>query len=88
MARRYVSSDPTANKAIGNITREGKVRAPREKSRRRIVHEFPEIFNGLSEAQKVTITLSAAKIAGAGDAWGITAEHLELAKVEYFRSGR
>lgn len=86
MSRKRLNiADPTANAAIGNITREGKLRAPQQqKARRKIVDEFPDIFRGLNEAQKVTITLAAAKLAG-HDAWAINAEHLEKAKVDYFR---
>lgn len=86
--RRYSPADPTAAKAIGNVDRQGKVRASREKARRRIVEEFPEVFAGLNPAQKVTITLTAAKFPGITDAWDITAEHLEQAKADYFRTVR
>lgn len=86
--RRYSPADPTANTAIGNVTRQNKGRAPREKTRRKIVDEFPDIFRDLNEAQKVTITLAAARLSGARDAWAIDVEHLEQAKTDYFRSVR
>ena len=88
MTRHFRASDPTANTAIANVTRQNKVRAPRERTRRRIVEEFPQVFTGLTEAEKVTVTLAAAKLAGTRDAWAITAEHLEAAKVEYLRGRR
>lgn len=87
MGRRFVSSDPTANRAVGNVAREGKPLA-QQKTRRRIVDEFPDTFADLNPAQRVTITLAAAKYPGITDAWDITAEHLEQAKVEYFRDAR
>lgn len=88
MSRRFRASDPTANTAIANVTKQNKVRAPRQRTRRRIVEEFKDIFAGLTEAEKVTITLAAANLAGTRDAWAITAEHLEAAKVEYLRGRR
>lgn len=84
--RRFNTSDPTYHQAIANITRQGKLRAPRTRNQRRIVQEFPHIFRGLNEAEKATITLAAARMAGV-DAWGITAEHLEKAKANCLRRG-
>lgn len=88
MARKFVSADPTANTAIGNVTKQNKIRAPREKAKRKIAAEYPEIFAGLNPAQAATITLAACRISGARDAWDITADHLEQAKSEYIRSGQ
>lgn len=82
--RRYSTADPTANKAIGNVDRQGKLRAPAQKVPRDIAGEFPEVFAGLNKAQAITIALAAGRFAGVRNAWDITAEHLERAKADYF----
>lgn len=78
--RRYSPSDPTANTAIGNADGDRKRAAgPRQRQGRRLLAEFPDIFNGLLPGEAKAVALHAHQLAG-NDVWAITGEHLSQAR--------
>ncbi|GAA0978265.1 hypothetical protein ENKNEFLB_02819 [Nocardioides aquaticus] len=77
MARRLNQSDPTANRAVANVDREAKA-APK----RKLLHEFPEVFDDLSDYGCRFVAFRALGLAG-DNVWAIRLEHLEKARAEY-----
>lgn len=79
MARRYSNADPTANTAAKNVDRERKRTRKPQRQGRRIVAEFPDIFDDLLMHEAKDLALKAHHLAG-NDVWAITREHLEQAR--------
>jgi ApbE superfamily uncharacterized protein (UPF0280 family) len=76
MARRG-HRDPTAEKAIANADK-----ARKASPRRKLVQEFPEIFDDLSDRGVAVVAYGAVALAG-GSPWAVTLAHLEKARAEY-----
>ncbi|WP_323793814.1 hypothetical protein [Nocardioides sp.] len=77
MARRFNQSDPTANRAIARADK-----ASRSAPRRKLIHEFPEIFDDLSDYGARFVAMRAYGFAGE-NVWHITSEHLSKALADY-----
>lgn len=74
--------DPTANAAIGRVMKEQKHKRPA----RKIVAEFPDLFDGLTDQEARRITLCAWQLAGQ-NAYAVERHHLERAIEEHFGDG-
>lgn len=83
MARRYNNADPTANTAAKNVDRERKrkdsLKPAKRRQGRRIIAEFPDIFDGLLMHEAKDVALKAHQLAG-NDVWKIERTHLEQAR--------
>lgn len=79
MAKRYSNADPTANTAAKNVDRERRRTRKPQRQGRRIVAEFPDIFDDLLMQEAKDLALKAHHLAG-NDVWAITREHLEQAR--------